>query len=156
MLLKFVAYDLFPRSVTLILPDNQLQLWNHFHTSFNDTSKVGKNSLNLCLPIYPMLSLSLPCQATTLWGHKMGLREWGGNCGWRESYGIWQKRGDLMDWKRGGEEGDSRELWLLRLVSFRCRHYAHLRRPWEGENKKVDFAIFFLLPITTRPSSPHS
>ena len=111
MLLKFVAYDWYPRSVTLILPDNQLQLWNNFHTSFNDTSKVWKNSLNLCLPIYPMLSLSLPCQATTLWGHKMGLREWGGNCGWRESYGIWQKRGDLMDWKR--ERGGGGFSWAM-------------------------------------------
>ena len=107
-------------------------------------ARFEKNSLNLCLPIYPMLSLSLPCQATTLWGHKMGLREWGGNCGWRAM--EYDKKEETWWTGRSREEGDSRELWLLRLVSFLCRHYAHLRRPWEGKNKKVDFAIFSSIP----------
>ena len=85
-------------------------------------------------PYLSPLSLSLPCQATTLWGHKMGLREWGGNCGWRAM--EYDKKEETWWTGRSREEGDSRELWLLRLVSFLCRHYAHLRRPWEGKNKK--------------------
>ena len=146
MLLKFLAYDWYPRSVTIILPDTQLQLWNHFHTSFNDTSKVEKSSLNLCLPIYPPLSLSLPCQATTLWGHKMGLREWGGNCGWmvgeRELWNMTKKRRlDGLEERGGFSWAMTFETGFISLPPL-----CPLKTSMRGKEQKVDFAIFSSIP----------
>ena len=92
------------------------------------------------------LSHSLPCQATTLWGHKMGLREWGDDdCG--ENYGIWQKRGekDVMDWKKWSLVG----YYSLPFISV-PPPLCPLKTSMREQEQKADFAIFF--PLLLLPS----